>query len=335
MSTEIGSSETAANAAAVARLSRAVDLESLLEATPECLVVAQTDGRIVFANQHAEALTGFTKLELIGKPVELLVAVEIAALPGGTRVESLCRRADGDEVPVEVHVGTIGGDDPMLVVALRDVSELQAGRDATFEAEAKYRSLVEHIPAVVYLDPVDEDANSIYVSPQVQELLGITPEEWASDFYAWRHHVHPEDIDKAWEEYQQAYNDHTALNHEYRMIHEDGTVKWILEQAYPILDEDGKPWLIQGVMFDITERKKAEEQVAFLAYHDKLTGLPNRALFEELLDTAIARARRHDLGVGVDLPRPRQLQARERLARPPRRRSPARPARRSAPRLHA
>ncbi len=83
------------------------------------------------------------------------------------------------------------------------------------------------------------------------------------------------------------------------MVHEDGTVRWVLEQAYPIDDEAGKPWLIQGVIFDITERKRAEEQVAFLAYHDKLTGLPNRALFEEMLETAIARARRHDLGVGV------------------------------------
>jgi diguanylate cyclase (GGDEF)-like protein len=53
------------------------------------------------------------------------------------------------------------------------------------------------------------------------------------------------------------------------------------------------------VIFDITERKKAEEQVAFLAYHDKLTGLPNRVLFEEMLELALARARRHGLAVGV------------------------------------
>jgi hypothetical protein len=57
-----------------------------------------------------------------------------------------------------------------------------------------------------------------------------------------------------------------------------------MEQAFPIDDGHGAPWLIQGVIFDITERKNAEEQVAFLAYHDKLTGLPNRALFEEMLE---------------------------------------------------
>lgn len=55
-------------------------------------------------------------------------------------------------------------------------------------------------------------------------------------------------------------------------------------QAFVIRDEDGEPWLIQGVIFDITERKIDEEQIAFLAYHDKLTGLPNRLLFEEMLE---------------------------------------------------
>ena len=119
------------------------------------------------------------------------------------------------------------------------------------------------------------------------------------------------------------------------MVHEDGDVLWVIEQAFLIRDEHGDPWLIQGVIFDITERKKAEEQVAFLAYHDKLTGLPNRALFEEMLELALARARRHELGRRRAVPRPGQLQARERLAGAPRRRRSARPAGRAAARLHA
>ncbi|HSL12590.1 MAG TPA: EAL domain-containing protein [Actinomycetota bacterium] len=289
----------AAYEAAVARLSSSLEAMSVLEATPECLVVAEVDGRIVFANGAVERLTGFTRLELAGKPVELLVATELTDAAAGARVESICRRADGGQVPVEVHVGRIDEPEPLLIVTLRDITDRQDAHDAAYEAEAKYRSLVEHIPAVVYLDPVDEDSDSIYVSPQVQELLGITPEEWTTDPYAWRRHVHPEDIERAFDEYKEAYNAHTVLNHEYRMLHEDGSVRWVLEQAYPIRDADGEPWLIQGVIFDITQRKAAEEQVAFLAYHDKLTGLPNRALFEELLEAAIARARRHDLAVGV------------------------------------
>jgi diguanylate cyclase (GGDEF)-like protein/PAS domain S-box-containing protein len=282
-----------------ARVAAQMEPGSLLEATPECLVVARANGQIVYANTRVQDLTGFGRAELVGSTIELLVTADILSLPTHTRIEALCRRSDGAEFPVEVNVGAIEAGEPLLVVTLRDLSDLQAGRDARFEAEAKYQALVEHIPAVVYLDPVDEDGESIYVSPQIRDLIGIEPAEWLGDPYAWRHHVHPEDIDRAWNEYKDSYNEHRPLNHEYRMRHEDGTVRWVLEQAFPINDEAGKPWLIQGVIFDITERKNAEEQVAFLAYHDKLTGLPNRVLFEELLETSIARARRNDTAVGV------------------------------------
>src|SRR5918992_2956109 len=285
--------------AALGRLSDVLTPGSFLEATPESLVVAEPVGEIIYANAACERLTGFERGELLGRQVEGLLATDLASRPAGDAYATSCALRDGGELPVEVHIGRIEAESPLLVVTLRDRTEVEAGRVARFEAEAKYRALVEHIPAVVYLDPVDEDSESIYVSPQVVELLGISQDEWLTNPYAWRHHVHPEDIDRAWEEYRHAYNAHEPLNHEYRMVHEDGTIRWVLEQAYPIDDESGEPWLIQGVIFDITERKRAEEQVAFLAYHDKLTGLPNRALFEEMLETAIARARRHGLGVGV------------------------------------
>ena len=284
---------------ALARLARLIEPGSLLEATPECLVVTAADGKILFANHRMEDLTGFAPASLMGESVEMLLPEGLGGAGQGARFEAPCHNSDGTDFPVEVHLGAIEGPERLLVVTLRDVSDLQVGREARFEAEAKYRALVEQIPAVVYLDPVDENADSIYVSPQITTLIGISQEAWLADPYSWRHHVHPEDIDRAWGEYQEAYKAHTVLNHEYRMVSEDGTEKWVLEQAHPIDDENGNPWLIQGVIFDITERKKAEEQIAFLAYHDKLTGLPNRALFEEMLELSLARARRHDLGVGV------------------------------------
>jgi diguanylate cyclase (GGDEF)-like protein/PAS domain S-box-containing protein len=285
--------------AGFAHLAGSIAADTLLEATPECLVLAREDGEIMYVNRRARELLGFAEGDLVGSSIELLLSSDILELPADARVETLCRRAAGEEFPVEVNVGEIDAGEPLLVVTLRDLSVLQAGREAQYEAEAKYRALVEHIPAVVYLDPVDEDGTSVYVSPQITDLIGIPPEEWLGDPYAWRRHVHPEDIDRAFDEYREAYNTHTTLNHEYRMVHEDGSVRWVLEQAFPIDDEHGQPWLIQGVIFDITKRKNAEQEVAFLAYHDKLTGLPNRALFEEMLGSALARARRADTAVAV------------------------------------
>jgi diguanylate cyclase (GGDEF)-like protein/PAS domain S-box-containing protein len=278
-----------------------VDPRGLLDATPECLLVVAADGRVVYANHRVEELSGFAQGELLGNPVSGLIVVDAPlAESEGATLEGACRHKDGSEVPIELRVGTVDGrDGRSLVITLRDLSALRALESARFQTEAKYAALVEGIPAITYIDPIAEDEHSIYVSPQVKDLLGISQEEWLRDFYAWRKHVHPEDFTRAWEEYVEAYTNRESLTHEYRMVHEDGRVIWVSDQASFVRNEQGEPWLIQGVIFDITERKKAEEQVAFLAYHDKLTGLPNRVLFEEMLVHALARARRHELGVGV------------------------------------
>jgi diguanylate cyclase (GGDEF)-like protein/PAS domain S-box-containing protein len=134
-----------------------------------------------------------------------------------------------------------------------------APRDSRFEAEAKYSALVEQIPGVVYLDPVNESLDSIFVSPQVRDLLGIEPEEWIADQYSWSTHVHPDDFARVWAEYLESYTHDAPLSHEYRMVHEDGTIRWVLELARPIHDEHGDPWMVQGVIFDITARREAEE----------------------------------------------------------------------------
>src|SRR5918994_7322901 len=86
---------------------------------------------------------------------------------------------------------------------------------------------------------------------------------------------------------------------EYRLIAQDGRTVWFRDSAIVLTDAQGQPEHIQGVMLDITERKQAEERIAFLAYHDKLTGLPNRTMFDELLGLALARGKRHGLGVVV------------------------------------
>jgi diguanylate cyclase (GGDEF)-like protein/PAS domain S-box-containing protein len=283
-----------------------LDPARLLEATPECVILAGPDRRIAFANRRAEELSGYSRDELVGAPIDRLLPRgpashrAIGAATNGGSIATECLRRDGERLPVEVRVGIVEADgEQFQLLALRDVTELRAGMDARFEAEAKYQALVERIPAITYIDEIDENGRSIYVSPQVTDMLGVETRDWLEDPYCWRKHVHPDDIDRAWEEYVHAYNNLETLNHEYRMLHADGSVLWVSEQASIIRNEAGQPWLVQGLIFDITERKRAEEEVAFLAYHDKLTGLPNRAMFEEFVDIALARATRHDLGVGV------------------------------------
>src|SRR5712691_2185101 len=111
-------------------LASEIDAWSLLEATPVCVVVAASDGRIVLANRAAEDLTGFARADLQGTSLEDLVPDAAEASVGGSSFESVCRREIGRPIPVEVEMRTTRGSEPLLVVPLRDASEARAGREA-------------------------------------------------------------------------------------------------------------------------------------------------------------------------------------------------------------
>jgi diguanylate cyclase (GGDEF)-like protein/PAS domain S-box-containing protein len=180
-----------------------------------------------------------------------------------------------------------------------DITELIHTQNALVESQTKYGALVEQIPAIVYVDIADEEMTTSYVSPQIEALLGYTPQEYVDDPGLWAAILHPEDRDVTVEAYTCGRDSGQPFDLEYRLTARDGRTVWFRDSAVVLRDEAGRPQFVQGVMLDITERKAAEERVAFLAYHDKLTGLPNRAMFDELLELALARARRAELGVAV------------------------------------
>lgn len=191
--------------------------------------------------------------------------------------------------------GTLGA-----TIHRKQIVEQLAGAEAQlFEAEAKYRALVEQIPAVLYIDPPDVNGTTLYVSPQIETILGVTPEEYLADPNMWMKLTHPDDLQQAREDYASFLETGSPEASDYRMVRPDGRVVWVHDRSIILRDEHGAPFLTQGVMFDITAQKEAEEQVAFMAYHDRLTGLPNRAMFEEHLDFALARAERAGFAVAV------------------------------------
>jgi len=189
---------------------------------------------------------------------------------------------------------------PGAIQAIQALSgELRRATEELSDADARYRAVVEQIPAIVYTDVVDDTMSTVYVSPQIEELLGILPEEYIADPDLWAKQLHPDDKEHALQSYLEGRTSGEPFSFEYRLLARDGRVVWFRDSAVVGNDRAGSPAYVHGVMFDITERKNAEEQVAFLAYHDNLTGLPNRTMFEELLELGMARARRHDLSVAV------------------------------------
>jgi diguanylate cyclase (GGDEF)-like protein/PAS domain S-box-containing protein len=166
-------------------------------------------------------------------------------------------------------------------------------------AEEQFRSMVEHGPAITYIDAADEAATTLYISPQIQDVLGYAPSEWLADPQMWTRVLHPDDRARAISENTRHNVTGEPFRAEYRVFAKDGRVVWVHDEAIMLPGEPGEPGFSHGVMMDVTERKRGEEQVAYHAYHDELTGLPSRVMFEELLELSVARARRHDGCVGV------------------------------------
>ena len=165
--------------------------------------------------------------------------------------------------------------------------------------EHQYRSIVEHIPAVTYIGAVVRFAPTIYVSPNVEQMLGYSQTEWLADPEMWIKILHPDDKARAMAEIERHRETCEPFSLEYRMFSNDGKVVWVLDQAIIVRDDEGKPCYSHGVVMDVSDRKRADEKVAFAAFHDELTGLPSRSMFEELLNLSIERARLHDGSVAV------------------------------------
>jgi PAS domain S-box-containing protein len=125
--------------------------------------------------------------------------------------------------------------------------------------EARYRALVEQIPAVVFMAYLDRGIGEAYVSPQIEAALGFSQEEWLEDPVRWYSHIHPEDKQRWSMEAAEMFLTGNSLRSAYRVLARDGRVIWFHCEAKMIRKESGEPWFIHGVGFDITDLKQTEE----------------------------------------------------------------------------
>jgi len=168
----------------------------------------------------------------------------------------------------------------------RDITERKRAEEALRESEKLYSTMAYSSQVGVY---IVQDGKFVFVNPQLQEdtgyaeneLLGTDPLQL----------VHPEDREMVRNNAVTMLKDERSLAYEYRIIGRDGETKWIMETVASIQYQGRRATL--GNFMDITQRKQIEEAIRHVAFHDTLTGLPNRMLFDDRLNVEIAHARRN------------------------------------------
>jgi diguanylate cyclase (GGDEF)-like protein/PAS domain S-box-containing protein len=271
------------------------------------MALVAPDGRFLQTNRSLCEILGYPEEELLGKTFQDLTHPEdldtdldqvrrmLAAEIRTYQMEKRYLHREGHVVWVLLSVSLVRDEEgePLYFVSqVQDVSERKRAGEKLREAEEKYRTLVEQIPAVTYIDWADGSDTPLYTSPQIEGMLGYTSEEWRAD-RLWPKRLHPEDRDRvlaADERFEKEGEERFGA--EYRLLAKDGSVVWVREEAVLVEGLGGRSRFWQGVITDITERKVLEERLEYRVVHDPLTHLPNRQLFLDRLAQALRRTRR-------------------------------------------
>jgi PAS domain S-box-containing protein len=233
-----------------------------------------------FVSEGARDILGYTPQEWLADPGfwadhihpedrELVVAEFIGAASLGSSRDIEYRFIAGDGGIVWVrdigHVVKDAEGEPLVMRGLMvDVTARRAIEEQHRDAEARYRALVERLPAIVYIKavqgPENEPGRLLYVSPQVEEILGFSPAEWLDDPLAWARSFHADDRRAVRAEFEHAETTGEPFTAEYRMIARDGRTLWFRDDAVLVHDEEGTPLFWQGVMHDVTRQRESEER---------------------------------------------------------------------------
>jgi len=244
------------------------DWEQTFDAVPELIAILDNDYRIVRVNRAMAAKLGMTPEGCAGLKCHQIIH-------GTNTPPSFCphRRllADHMEHTTEVFDERLGGDfivsvsplfDPAgglkgSVHVCRDITESKRAAAGLRESEERYRQIAENIREVFWMVNVELDT-IIYVSPAFEEIWGRTCADLYANPTSWLEAIHPDDKNRVID--AMSYRHTGGFNVEYRIVRPDGSIRWVLDRAFPVINQSQTVYRIAGIAEDITERKIAEEE---------------------------------------------------------------------------
>ena len=285
---------------------------ALLDTSSNLILVLDCSGTIVCFNRACEEITGYGTSEVLGhclfdiflrpddkeskqEAFEMICSNPAQAMQMN-EAEVVWLDKKGAELYVEWKYTALGdamGRVRYIVSVGAEVSRQRCTERALRESEERYSLALQGAKDGIWDWNLETD--EVYFSPRWKAMLDYQDGEIGSSIEDWFNRVHPADSEGLKEAIQHHLDGKTPhLECEYRILHQDETYRWMLARGLAVRDENGKLHRMAGSQTDMTERKVAEHQLLHDAFHDALTGLPNRVVFLERVEQMIARAQRRD-----------------------------------------
>ncbi len=292
---------------------RAEESRSILESAHDSFISVDAAGRIRQWNRQAELDFGWSAEEARGREMaELIVPERLrdahrerlrAALASGEgaalgrRREEVAMRRDGSEFPVEISFSAVQTARGMRVNSfVHDISERRAANAHLREAEERFRRAFDD--AAIGMALTSPEGRWLRVNRALCAITGYPAEKLTG--IAFREITHPEDRGRDVDALRMMIaGELERFQTEKRYFHADGHVIWISLNVSVVRDEERKALYLISQMQDVSERKQAEERLAYQASHDALTDLPNRSLLDDRMSVALGRLRRTPLPLVV------------------------------------
>lgn len=256
-----------------------------------------------YVNQQTATMMGYSPYEMQGKPLFSFMDDEGTVIANRyleRRRQGIhemhdfkFRRKDGTDLWVILSTAPMFDQQKNYTGALgmlTDVTERRRAEVGLRESEHRLNGILCSLEDVVWSVSATTH-ETLYLNPAAEKIYGRSITEFFDDPDLWIKVVHPDDQQRV-RAATQALDKKKSSELEYRIIRPDGRVRWIHNRCRVICDPMGQSIRIDGIATDITGRKRMEEQLLHDAYHDALTGLPNRVLFVNRLKQAIGRAKR-------------------------------------------
>ncbi|MES2070569.1 MAG: MHYT domain-containing protein [Pseudomonadota bacterium] len=272
-------------------------LQAIVDTAVDGIITYDEQGIIQAFNRSAELMFGWQAAELIGKRANLLMAPPYDAeydqylrdylRTGQQKILGQARevvglRKDGSLMPARLAIGQANLPGQYLFVSfITDISERKAMEQALRDSERQYRSLIRNIPGASFRCLLDDDRTILFISDAIQTLSGWEAKDFLEKRKSFAALVHPDDHAGWLQEIQRATQEEQNYVVEYRIVCRDGRELWVWESGGAVRNEQGQPQWIDGVILDISERRKMEEAVraerdrAELAAASKTTFLAN------------------------------------------------------------